>query len=84
MTCRTGFSVDSTLDLFFSPLHCQIYEKKLYGPIYRGATNHICVNTPQLLEEVLRNDNKLPSRGDMAVWKEYRDMRGFGYGLFTE
>ncbi|XP_036966196.1 sterol 26-hydroxylase, mitochondrial-like isoform X1 [Acanthopagrus latus] len=74
-----------TFQGFHNRMHeLQIYEKKLYGPIYRGATNHICVNTPQLLEEVLRNDNKLPSRGDMAVWKEYRDMRGFGYGLFTE
>lgn len=62
----------------------QIYEKQRYGSIYRDGTNAVCVNTAKLLEEVLRNDDKFPNRGDMSVWKEYRDMRGYGYGPFTE
>ncbi|XP_070770761.1 sterol 26-hydroxylase, mitochondrial [Enoplosus armatus] len=62
----------------------QIYEKQLYGPIYRDALKAVSVNTPKLLEEVLRNDEKFPCRGDMSLWKDYRDMRGFGYGPFTE
>nr|XP_033474235.1 sterol 26-hydroxylase, mitochondrial isoform X8 [Epinephelus lanceolatus] len=63
---------------------CLIYNKQRYGPMFRDPTNAICVNTPKLLEEVLRNDEKFPSRGDMSIWKEYRDMKGIGYGPFTE
>ncbi|XP_042350913.1 sterol 26-hydroxylase, mitochondrial [Plectropomus leopardus] len=70
---------------FYNRMHeLQIYEKRLYGPIYRDGLKQVCVNTAKLLEEVLRNDEKFPTRGDMSVWKEYRDMRGFGYGPFTE
>ncbi|XP_053733586.1 sterol 26-hydroxylase, mitochondrial isoform X1 [Synchiropus splendidus] len=62
----------------------QIYETKLYGPIYRDGLMAVCLSTPQLVEELLRNEEKYPSRGDMSFWKEYRDMRGYGYGPFTE
>ncbi|XP_068561217.1 sterol 26-hydroxylase, mitochondrial [Cebidichthys violaceus] len=70
---------------FYNRLHeLQIYEKQRYGPIYRDGLMSVSVNTPKLLEEVMRNDEKFPRRGDMTAWKEYRDMRGFGYGPFTE
>ncbi|XP_076016675.1 sterol 26-hydroxylase, mitochondrial [Genypterus blacodes] len=70
---------------YASRLHeLQLYEKKLYGPIYRGGMKSVSLNTPQLLEEVLRLDEKFPSRGDMSLWTEYRDMNGLGYGPFTE
>ncbi|XP_059198322.1 sterol 26-hydroxylase, mitochondrial [Centropristis striata] len=70
---------------FFNRWHeLQIYHKQRYGPIYRNAEKSVCVNTPKLLEEVLRNDEKFPSRGELAPWKEYREMGGFGYGPFTE
>ncbi|MEQ2295896.1 hypothetical protein AMECASPLE_019305 [Ameca splendens] len=62
----------------------QLYEKQLYGPMYRNQLNSVSVNTPQLLEEVVRNDGTFPTRGDMSLWTEYRDMRGHGYGPFTE
>ncbi|XP_047225844.1 sterol 26-hydroxylase, mitochondrial-like isoform X1 [Girardinichthys multiradiatus] len=62
----------------------QLYEKQLYGPMYRDLFNSVSVNTPQLLEEVMRNDGTFPTRGDMSLWTEYRDMRGHGYGPFTE
>lgn len=62
----------------------QIYEKKRYGPIYRDGLKSVSVNTPKLLEELMRNDEKFPCRGDMSLWKDYRDIRGFGYGPFTE
>ncbi|KAK2839491.1 hypothetical protein Q5P01_013231 [Channa striata] len=69
---------------FYSRMHeLQIFEKQRYGPIYRDGLKSVAVNTPQLLEEVLRNDEKFPCRGDMSLWNEYRDMRGFGYGPFT-
>ncbi|XP_041806810.1 sterol 26-hydroxylase, mitochondrial isoform X2 [Chelmon rostratus] len=52
--------------------------------MYRDCLNTVCINTAQLLEEVMRNDDAFPTRGDMSSWKEFRDMRGFGYGPFTE
>ncbi|KAK1903039.1 Sterol 26-hydroxylase mitochondrial [Dissostichus eleginoides] len=70
---------------FYNRLHeLQIYNKQRYGHIYREGQKSVSVNTPQLLEEVLRNDEKFPTRGDLSAWKEYRDMRGYGYGPFTE
>ncbi|XP_067373120.1 sterol 26-hydroxylase, mitochondrial isoform X2 [Channa argus] len=69
---------------FYSRMHeLQIFEKQLYGSLYRDGLKSVAVNTPKLLEELLRNDEKFPCRGDMSLWKEYRDMRGFGYGPFT-
>ncbi|KAM4730871.1 sterol 26-hydroxylase, mitochondrial-like [Anableps anableps] len=70
---------------YYNRLHeLQLYEKQLYGPIYRSGLKSVSVNTAQLLEELMRKDEKFPSRGDMSLWTEYRDMRGFGYGPFTE
>ncbi|XP_057709467.1 sterol 26-hydroxylase, mitochondrial [Corythoichthys intestinalis] len=70
---------------FYSRLHeLQLYEKQLYGPIYRDGLKTVSLTTPKLLEELLRSDEKFPSRGDMSFWKDYRDMKGFGYGPFTE
>ncbi|KAM4558152.1 sterol 26-hydroxylase, mitochondrial [Odontesthes bonariensis] len=70
---------------FYDRFHeLQIYEKQLYGPIYKNGLKSVSVNTPELLEELMRKDEKFPSRGDMSLWTEYRDMRGFGYGPFTE
>nr|XP_020477305.1 sterol 26-hydroxylase, mitochondrial-like [Monopterus albus] len=69
---------------FYNRLHeLQIYEKQRYGPIYRDGLKLVSVNTPKLLEEVLRNDDSFPCRGDMSLWKDVRDMKGFGYGPFT-
>ncbi|XP_055071890.2 sterol 26-hydroxylase, mitochondrial [Misgurnus anguillicaudatus] len=65
----------------------QLYEKQLYGPMYivnAGNYKSVSINSVDLLEELLRKDEKFPSRGDMTVWTEYRDMRGFGYGPVTE
>ncbi len=65
----------------------QIYEKQLYGTLYKvnaGNFQAIAVNSVDLVEELLRKDEKFPSRGDMTLWTEYRDMKGIGYGPFTE
>ncbi|XP_038127200.1 sterol 26-hydroxylase, mitochondrial-like [Cyprinodon tularosa] len=62
----------------------QIYERKLYGPIYKNGRNAVSVTTAQLLEELVRMDDKFPSRADLSLWTEYRDMRGHGYGPLTE
>uniref|UniRef100_A0A3Q3W4G2 Uncharacterized protein n=1 Tax=Mola mola TaxID=94237 RepID=A0A3Q3W4G2_MOLML len=74
-----------TFQGFHNRIHeLQIYEKQRYGFIYRDGKNTVCVNTAKLVEEVLRNEDKFPNRGDMSLWKEYRDIRGYGYGPFTE
>ncbi|XP_064182855.1 sterol 26-hydroxylase, mitochondrial-like isoform X1 [Anguilla rostrata] len=65
----------------------QVYEKQLYGPIYKvrmGDYKAVVLNSVELLEELLRKDEKFPCRGDMTLWTEYRDMKGLGYGPFTE
>lgn len=68
-------------------LWCQIYEKQLYGPIYKvstGSRHSITLNSVELVEELLRKDDKFPSRGDMSLWTEFRDIKDIGYGPFTE
>ncbi|XP_042171458.1 sterol 26-hydroxylase, mitochondrial-like [Oncorhynchus tshawytscha] len=73
---------------YYNRLHeLQVYEKQLYGPMYKmgmGTFHSIALNSVELLEELLRKGEKFPSRGDMSLWTEYRDLRGIGYGPFTE
>ncbi|KAL2081531.1 hypothetical protein ACEWY4_023384 [Coilia grayii] len=73
---------------YLNRLHeLQIYEKQRYGPIYKvtaGSKYSVTLNSVELVEELLRKDDKFPSRGDMTIWTEYRDMRDLGYGPFTE
>ncbi|XP_031649862.1 sterol 26-hydroxylase, mitochondrial isoform X2 [Oncorhynchus kisutch] len=73
---------------YYNRLHeLQVYEKQLYGPMYKmgmGKFHSIALNSVELLEELLRKGEKFPSRGDMSLWTEYRDLRGIGYGPFTE
>ncbi|XP_018598638.2 sterol 26-hydroxylase, mitochondrial-like [Scleropages formosus] len=73
---------------YYKRLHeLQVYEKQLYGPMYKvsaGGLNSIILSSTDLVEELLRKDEKFPSRGDMTFWTEYRDMKGLGYGPFTE
>ncbi|GAA6078334.1 sterol 26-hydroxylase, mitochondrial-like isoform X1, partial [Tachysurus ichikawai] len=72
---------------YYNRMHeLQLYEKQLYGPMFkvRGGNNHsIALNSVKLLEELMRKDDKFPSRGD-KLWNEYRDMHGLGYGPATE
>lgn len=49
-----------------------------------GSINSVVLNSVELLEELLRKDERFPSRGDMSLWTDYRDLRGIGYGPFTE
>ncbi|XP_060784840.1 sterol 26-hydroxylase, mitochondrial-like [Neoarius graeffei] len=65
----------------------QLYEKQLYGPIYKvrvGKKQTISLNSVGLLEELMRKDDKFPSRGEITLWTEYRDMNSLGYGPVTE
>ncbi|KAF4087147.1 hypothetical protein AMELA_G00092290 [Ameiurus melas] len=73
---------------YYNRMHeLQLYEKQLYGPMFKvkgGNTHAISLNSVELLEELMRKDDKFPSRGDMTIWTEYRDMNGLGYGPITE
>ncbi|KAG9271619.1 sterol 26-hydroxylase, mitochondrial [Astyanax mexicanus] len=73
---------------YYNRMHeLQLYEKKRYGRMFRvaiGKNHPIALNSVELVEELLRKEEKFPCRGDMAGWTEYRDMRGLGYGPFTE
>uniref|UniRef100_A0A4W4DV98 Cytochrome P450, family 27, subfamily A, polypeptide 1.1 n=1 Tax=Electrophorus electricus TaxID=8005 RepID=A0A4W4DV98_ELEEL len=73
---------------YYNRLHeLQLYEKQIYGPMLKmniRGEQTINLSSAALLEELLRRDEKFPRRGDMTLWTEYRDMKGFGYGPFTE
>ncbi|KAJ3592410.1 hypothetical protein NHX12_007537 [Muraenolepis orangiensis] len=70
---------------YYNRLHdLQIYEKQLYGPIYVGGFKTVVLSSVELMEEVLRKEDKFPSRGDMSLWTDYRDLRDLGYGPFTK
>lgn len=85
----TRYFFTSTCSLFFTTCFSslQLYKKQVYGPMYKvnvGNLQSICINRVDLLEELLRKDEKFPSRGHMDVWREHRDMKGISYGPFTE
>ncbi|XP_063144981.1 sterol 26-hydroxylase, mitochondrial isoform X2 [Candoia aspera] len=64
-----------------------IISKKMYGPIWKstvGPLLNINIGSPEILEELLRQEGKYPIRSDMVLWKEHRDKRHLSYGPFTE
>ncbi|XP_066473794.1 25-hydroxyvitamin D-1 alpha hydroxylase, mitochondrial [Tiliqua scincoides] len=78
-------------DLFckkgLSRLHeLQIEGKAKYGPVWKASFGPILtvhVADPSLIEQVLRQEGKHPSRSDLCSWKDYRMCRGHSYGLLT-
>ncbi|MCJ8732778.1 hypothetical protein PDJAM_G00214940 [Pangasius djambal] len=72
---------------YYNRMHeLQLYQKQLYGPMFRvncGSLNTVCLSSVELLEELLRKDEKFPCRGDASPWAEYREMKDLGYGPFT-
>ncbi|XP_056321650.1 LOW QUALITY PROTEIN: sterol 26-hydroxylase, mitochondrial-like [Danio aesculapii] len=65
----------------------QLYQKQVYGPLWKmnaGNLQGISISSVELLEELLRKDEKYPCRGYMTLWTEHRDLRGISYGPFTE
>ncbi|XP_058156089.1 sterol 26-hydroxylase, mitochondrial-like isoform X3 [Dasypus novemcinctus] len=64
----------------------QMLNKAKYGPIWisnLGPHIHVNLASAQLLEQVMRQEDKYPMRNDMVEWKAHRDQRGLAYGLFT-
>uniref|UniRef100_A0A8B9PXF3 Cytochrome P450 family 27 subfamily A member 1 n=1 Tax=Apteryx owenii TaxID=8824 RepID=A0A8B9PXF3_APTOW len=49
-----------------------------------GHYENINIGSPEVLEQLLRQEGKYPMRSDMALWKEHRDTRRLPYGPFTE
>ncbi|XP_074415811.1 LOW QUALITY PROTEIN: cytochrome P450 27C1 [Scleropages formosus] len=65
----------------------QVEHQRIYGPIWRsqfGPFNLINVAAPELIEQVIRQEGRYPTRSFLAHWKEYRDMRGQAYGLHVD
>ncbi|XP_070811079.1 sterol 26-hydroxylase, mitochondrial [Pituophis catenifer annectens] len=65
----------------------QIISKKRFGPIWRSTTGpylNINIGSPEIIEELLRQEGKYPIRSDMSLWKAHRDIRHLSYGPFTE
>ncbi|XP_043360718.1 sterol 26-hydroxylase, mitochondrial isoform X2 [Dermochelys coriacea] len=65
----------------------QVKFRKLYGPMWKstfGKYKNVNIGSPEILEQLLRQEEKYPVRSDMTLWKEHRDTRQLSYGLFTE
>ncbi|XP_065417424.1 sterol 26-hydroxylase, mitochondrial isoform X1 [Chrysemys picta bellii] len=65
----------------------QVLFRKLYGPMWKstfGKYKNVNIGSPEILEQLLRQEGKYPMRSDMALWKEHRDIRQLPYGPFTE
>ncbi|XP_033113129.1 cytochrome P450 27C1-like [Anneissia japonica] len=71
----------------FGALHLnQIEMCKKYGTLFRvqiGPIETLQISDPDLVEEMMRQEDSNPVRVDIAPWKAYRDLRRFDYGLVT-
>uniref|UniRef100_A0A8B9PWZ4 Cytochrome P450 family 27 subfamily A member 1 n=1 Tax=Apteryx owenii TaxID=8824 RepID=A0A8B9PWZ4_APTOW len=56
----------------------RLMSRRIYGPIWKSTFGHyenINIGSPEVLEQLLRQEGKYPMRSDMALWKEHRDTR---------
>ncbi|XP_051010034.1 sterol 26-hydroxylase, mitochondrial [Acomys russatus] len=64
----------------------QALNKVRYGPIWTSSLGtHSLVNlaSASLLEQLMRQEDKHPTRDRMEQWRDHRDYKGFTYGIFT-
>ncbi|XP_046574217.1 1,25-dihydroxyvitamin D(3) 24-hydroxylase, mitochondrial-like [Haliotis rubra] len=68
-----------------SRLHESIQDRhKTYGPIFReklGVLDAVFLMDVDAVESLLRQDGKYPSRMQVDIWHEYRNITGLGKGL---
>jgi hypothetical protein len=72
--------------VLFSPLP-QIEHSKIYGPLWKskyGPLVIVNVASAELIEQVLRQEGRHPTRMDMPHWRSYRELRNHAYGPLTE
>uniref|UniRef100_A0A9J7YCZ9 Cytochrome P450, family 27, subfamily B, polypeptide 1 n=1 Tax=Cyprinus carpio carpio TaxID=630221 RepID=A0A9J7YCZ9_CYPCA len=82
-----GFIWDLLFRRGLSRLHqLQLEGRRRYGPMWKASFGPILtvhVAEPELIEQVLRQEGQHPMRSDLSSWKDYRKLRGEGYGLLT-
>ncbi|XP_048856431.1 25-hydroxyvitamin D-1 alpha hydroxylase, mitochondrial [Brienomyrus brachyistius] len=82
-----GFVWDLIARRGLSRLHeLQLEGRQRYGPMWKASFGPILtvhVAEPALIEQVLRQEGQHPIRSDLSSWKDYRQLRGHGYGLLT-
>lgn len=64
----------------------QALYKVKYGPMWTstfGPLRTVNLASPSLLEQVMRQEDKYPTRDRMEQWRDHRDYKGFTYGIFT-
>ncbi|XP_031438049.1 LOW QUALITY PROTEIN: cytochrome P450 [Clupea harengus] len=73
---------------YFQTTHqMQIEHCKIYGPLWKskyGPLVIVNVASAELIEQVLRQEGRLPVRTDMPHWRGYRELRNHAYGPLTE
>ncbi|XP_054643787.1 sterol 26-hydroxylase, mitochondrial isoform X2 [Dunckerocampus dactyliophorus] len=65
----------------------QIEHKKIYGPLWKskyGPMVVVNVASAELIEQVLRQEGRLPVRTDMPHWRAYRELRNQAHGPLSE
>ncbi|XP_068102145.1 sterol 26-hydroxylase, mitochondrial-like [Hyperolius riggenbachi] len=58
-----------------------------YGPMWKSTVaevQFVNIASPELLEALLKQEDKYPMRADMAKWRRHRDLKGHSYGPLTE
>ncbi|XP_052425854.1 25-hydroxyvitamin D-1 alpha hydroxylase, mitochondrial [Carassius gibelio] len=82
-----GFIWDLLFRRGLSRLHqLQLEGRRRYGAVWKASFGPILtvhVAEPELIEQVLRQEGTHPMRSDLSSWKDYRRLRGEGYGLLT-
>ncbi|KAI4899086.1 hypothetical protein NFI96_022010 [Prochilodus magdalenae] len=82
-----GFVWDLFAKRGLARLHeLQLEGRQRYGPMWKASFGPILtvhVAEPELIEQVLRQEGQHPMRSDLSSWKDYRQLRGHGYGLLT-
>uniref|UniRef100_A0A8C2XUT7 Cytochrome P450 family 27 subfamily A member 3 n=1 Tax=Cyclopterus lumpus TaxID=8103 RepID=A0A8C2XUT7_CYCLU len=65
----------------------QIEHSRIYGPLWKskyGPLVVVNVASAEFIEQVLRQEGRLPVRTDMPHWRSYRELRNQAHGPLTE